>query len=133
MRKLIAICLLAAASASSVVAVAADPYDIRTSARVVAFGDVHGAYADWTALLKELGVIDASLNWSGGKTHLVSLGDLIDRGPGSRQVVELLMKLDAQADAAGGAVHMVLGNHEVMVMTGDLRYVSAARIRRFRG
>ena len=104
--------------------VAAANYDIKTSARVVAFGDVHGAYQDWTALLQELGIVDADLNWSGGKTHLVSLGDLIDRGPGSRKVVELLMKLDQQAEQAGGAVHMVLGNHEVMVMTGDLRYVS---------
>ena len=59
-----------------------------------------------------------------GSHQLVSLGDLIDRGPDSRKVVELLMKLDAQSKQAGGAVHMVLGNHEVMVMTGDLRYVS---------
>jgi len=80
---------------------AAADYDIKTSARVVAFGDVHGAYQDWTALLRELGVVDADLNWSGGKTHLVSLGDLIDRGPGSRKVVELLMKLDQQAEQAG--------------------------------
>ena len=69
-------------------------------------------------------MVDANLNWSGGNTHLVSLGDLIDSGPGSRKVVELLMKLEGQAEQAGGAVHLVLGNHEVMVMTGDLRYVS---------
>ena len=112
---------------------AAGDYEIDTSARVVAFADVHGAYTDWTTLLGELGVVDADLNWSGGNTHLVSLGDLIDRGPGSRKVVELLMKLDAQADQAGGAVHMVLGNHEVMVMTGDLRYVSPAEFAAFAG
>ena len=110
---------------------AASEYDIQTSSRVVAFGDVHGAYDDWTALLRELGVIDGNNNWAGGDTHLVSLGDLIDRGPGSRQVVELLMRLDQQAEAAGGAVHLVLGNHEVMVMTGDLRYVSAAEYAAF--
>ena len=99
-------------------------YEFDTSERVVAFADVHGAYADWTSLLKELGVVDDQLNWIAGKTRLVSLGDLIDRGPGSRAVVELLMKLEGQAARAGGAVHLVLGNHEVMVMTGDLRYVS---------
>ena len=114
-------------------AVNAGNYDIKTSARVVAFGDVHGAWEDWTTLLQEVGVVDAQLNWSGGKTHLVSLGDLIDRGPGSRKVVELLMKLDKQAAKAGGAVHLVLGNHEVMVMTGDLRYVSAAEFAAFAG
>jgi hypothetical protein len=112
---------------------ASGEHDIKTSARVVAFGDVHGAYEDWTALLRELGVVDAQMNWSGGNTHLVSLGDLIDRGPGSRQVVELMMKLDTQASKAGGAVHMVLGNHEVMVMTGDLRYVSPAEFAAFAG
>ena len=112
---------------------AAADYEINTSARVVAFGDVHGAFKDWTTLLRELGVVDAELNWSGGDTHLVSLGDLIDRGPDSRKVVELLMKLDDQAAQAGGAVHMVLGNHEVMVMTGDLRYVSPAEFAAFAG
>lgn len=110
---------------------AAFAYEVSTSARVVAFADVHGAYEDWVSLLKEVGVVDDELNWSGGDTHLVSVGDLIDRGPGSRQVVQLLMKLDAQAEQAGGAVHMTLGNHEVMVMTGDLRYVSAAEFAAF--
>jgi len=117
----------------SAVATAANNYEIDTSSRVVAFGDVHGAFDDWTQMLQEVGVVDAKLNWAGGKTHLVSLGDLIDRGPGSRKVVELLMKLDAQAEQAGGAVHLVLGNHEVMVMTGDLRYVSVAEFAAFAG
>jgi hypothetical protein len=127
------ICLVMLVWTLSSVAFAAGPYDIRAPGRVIAFGDVHGAYDDWVALLKEVGVVDAGLNWSGGNTHLVSLGDLIDRGPGSRKVVELLMKLDQQADKAGGAVHMVLGNHEVMVMTGDLRYVSKAEFAAFAG
>jgi hypothetical protein len=113
-------------------AVAGD-YEVRTSSRVVAFGDVHGAYDDWVKLLRELGVIDGALNWSGGDTHLVSLGDLVDRGPGSRAVVELMMKLDRQAEQAGGAVHMVLGNHEVMVLTGDLSYVSQEEFAAFAG
>lgn len=113
------------------VGVAAAEYEIDTSSRVVAFADVHGAFDDWTTLLQELGVVDEQYNWSGGDTHLVSLGDLIDRGPDSRKVVELLMKLDGQAAQAGGAVHMVLGNHEIMVMTGDLRYVSAAEFAAF--
>ena len=97
-----------------------------TTSRVVAFGDVHGAYEEFTTLMREVGVIDASGNWSGADTHLVSLGDLIDRGHGSRGVVELLMALESQAATAGGAVHVVLGNHEVMVLSGDHRYVSKA-------
>jgi hypothetical protein len=118
MRFLILLLLLTSAASG------AGPIETDTDARVVAFGDVHGAFDEFTTLLREVGVIDGNNDWSGGKSHLVSLGDLIDRGPGSRDVVELLMKLEQQAAAAGGAVHVVLGNHEVMVMTGDLRYVS---------
>ena len=80
---------------------AASAYEVTAPGRVVAFGDVHGAYEDWVTLLQEVGVINADLDWSGGNTYLVSLGDLIDRGPGSRSVVALMMKLDAQAEAAG--------------------------------
>jgi hypothetical protein len=107
--------------------------EVDTQSRVVAFGDVHGAYPELVQLLGELGVIDANTDWQGGDTHLVSLGDLIDRGADSRRVVELIMKLQRQATAAGGAVHVVLGNHEVMVMTGDLRYVSRAEFAAFAG
>ena len=119
------LCLSISVSAHSSV------YEIDTEARVVAFGDVHGAYTDLVGLLQSVEVIDAQGNWTGGQTHLVSLGDLIDRGPGSRQVVELLMRLQSQAKAAGGAVHVVLGNHEVMVMSGDLRYVSETEFAAF--
>jgi hypothetical protein len=99
--------------------------------RVVAFGDVHGAYDELAQLLQETGVIDATGNWSGGNTQLVSLGDILDRGPDSRKVLELLMRLEEQAAAAGGSVHVVLGNHETMVMSGDLGYVSAGEYAAF--
>jgi hypothetical protein len=93
--------------------------------RVVAFADVHGAHAELTALLQSVGVVDAELRWSGGETHLVSLGDLLDRGADSRSVMDLLMRLQREAEAAGGRVHVVLGNHEAMNVLGDLRYVAA--------
>jgi hypothetical protein len=92
--------------------------------RVIAFADVHGAYSELTALLQSQGVVDADLRWSAGRTHLVSLGDLLDRGDDSRRVIELLMRLQAEAAAAGGRVHVVVGNHEAMNVLGDLRYVS---------
>ncbi|WP_157976463.1 metallophosphoesterase [Parahaliea mediterranea] len=117
--------LLGLAGLLAATAQAAPDYTFETDSRVVAFADVHGAYDDWTRLLREVQVIDQQNRWIGGGAHLVSTGDLVDRGPGSRQVVELLMQLQQQARAAGGDVHLTLGNHEVMVMTGDLRYVSA--------
>ena len=99
--------------------------------RIVAFADVHGAYDELKALLKKTGVIDEQLRWTGGTTHLVSLGDLLDRGGQSREVLELLMRLEEEADLKGGRVHVVLGNHEIMNLTGDLRYVSVAEYNAF--
>jgi hypothetical protein len=95
-------------------------------ARVVAVGDVHGDVAQFTGVLRSAGVIDRDNNWSGGKTHMVQAGDLFDRGPDSRKLIELLMKLEKQARAAGGEVHCLIGNHETMNLYGDWRYVSAA-------
>lgn len=92
--------------------------------RVVAFGDVHGAYDALAALLQTSEVIDADLAWTGGATHLVSVGDLLDRGADSRRVMDLLIRLESEAAAAGGRVHVVLGNHELMNLIGDLRYVA---------
>lgn len=92
--------------------------------RIVAVADVHGAYPELLAVLKEAGVIDASLRWRAGDTRLVSTGDLMDRGPGSREVLDLFMRLETEARQAGGTVHVLLGNHEVMNLAGDLRYVS---------
>ena len=91
--------------------------------RVVAFADVHGAFAELTTLLRETGLVDAQLRWAAGNTHLVSLGDLLDRGADSRKVMDLLMRLQGEAQAAGGRLHVVLGNHEAMNLLGDLRYV----------
>lgn len=93
--------------------------------RVVAVADIHGAYDAFVRILRRSGVIDAEVRWAGGTTHLVIVGDVLDRGPDSRQAMDLIMRLQLEAPAAGGRVHLALGNHELMVLTGDLRYVSA--------
>jgi hypothetical protein len=93
--------------------------------KVVAFADVHGAYEELTTLLRSVGVVDGELRWIGGRTHLVSLGDLLDRGDDSRKVMDLLMRLQDEAASAGGRLHVALGNHEAMNVLGDLRYVAA--------
>ncbi|MDJ0908965.1 MAG: metallophosphoesterase [Woeseiaceae bacterium] len=92
--------------------------------RVVAMSDIHGAYGAMTATLANAGVVDAEGRWSGGSTHLVITGDLLDRGPDSRLIMDYVMRLEAEAEAAGGRVHLLLGNHEVMNLVGDLRYVA---------
>jgi hypothetical protein len=91
---------------------------------VVAVADIHGDYEALLTVLRRAGIVDGDLDWAGGTTHLVVVGDVLDRGPDSRQVLDLLIRLEPLAAAAGGMVHLTLGNHEVMNLTGDLRYVS---------
>jgi len=100
--------------------------------RIVAVGDVHGDYDQLVAVLKTAGLIDDQLNWAGGKTHLVQNGDVLDRGPDSRKAMDLLMRLEKQAEEAGGYVHALIGNHEAMNVYGDLRYTSAGEFASYR-
>jgi len=100
--------------------------------RIVAVGDVHGDYDQLVAVLKTAGLIDDPLNWTGGKTHLVQNGDILDRGPDSRKAMDLLMRLEKQAEEAGGYVHALIGNHEAMNIYGDLRYTSPGEFAAFR-
>jgi metallophosphoesterase superfamily enzyme len=94
--------------------------------RVVAISDIHGAYEAMAQTLQSATVIDDALSWSGGRTHLVIVGDILDRGPESRRAMDLLMRLEDEAGKAGGSVHVLIGNHEAMNLSGDLRYVSGA-------
>ena len=99
--------------------------------RVVAIGDVHGAYDRFVQILKAAGLINDATHWIGGSTHLVQLGDVVDRGDDSRKVLDLLRQLEREAQAAGGRVHALLGNHEAMRMIGDLRFVTAGEYAAF--
>ncbi|MBZ5582718.1 MAG: metallophosphoesterase [Acidobacteriia bacterium] len=99
--------------------------------RVVAVGDVHGDYEQFVLALRSAGLVDANGEWTGGRTFLVQAGDVTDRGPDSRAVMDLLMKLEGQAASAGGRVECLIGNHEAMDVYGDLRYVSPAEFAAF--
>ncbi|MEM1433240.1 MAG: metallophosphoesterase [Pseudomonadota bacterium] len=93
-------------------------------AEVVAIADIHGAHDAFKNTLVATGLIDAEMRWSGGDRHLMFVGDVLDRGDDSRAAMDLLMRLEEEAPRAGGAVHVVLGNHELMNLVGDLRYVA---------
>lgn len=101
------------------------------NALVVAIGDVHGDFDDFCSILQQVELIDEQRHWTGGKATLIQLGDLIDRGPKPREVLDLMISLDEQAAKAGGQVVSLLGNHEVMNLMGDLRYVSAGNYASF--
>ncbi|WP_309572148.1 metallophosphoesterase [Deinococcus sp.] len=82
-------------------------------------GDVHGAYDSLRALLLTAGLIDAEGDWHGGPSHLVFLGDYLDRGPRGLDVIRLVRHLEGQAPGAGGRVTALIGNHEVMFLAAQ--------------
>ena len=108
------------------------PCNLTTTDRVVAVGDIHGAYEPFVRILQAAGLIDHRQRWSGGGAVLVQTGDVVDRGSDSRRALDLLRRLEGEAERAGGRVIALVGNHEVMGMLGDLRYVSAADYEAFR-
>ena len=92
--------------------------------RIVAFGDVHGDLDATRSALRLAGAIDAEDRWIGGRLVVVQTGDQLDRGDDERAILDLFEQLRVQAAAAGGAFHALLGNHELMNVRGDLRYVT---------
>jgi hypothetical protein len=91
--------------------------------RIVAIGDVHGDAGALIACLSMAQCIDEDENWCGGTTHVVQIGDILDRGDEERSCLDLLFRLKHQAAAAGGAVHVLMGNHEAMNVDRDFEYV----------
>jgi hypothetical protein len=93
-------------------------------ARLVAIGDVHGDFNATQRALRLAGATDESDHWIGGELVIVQTGDQLDRGDGEQAIFELFARLQHEAQAAGGAVHILNGNHEYMNALGDLRYVT---------
>ena len=100
-----------------------EPLTAQDRPRIVAIGDIHGAYDEFTRLLQQVGLVDDRHRWSGGSAILVQTGDVPDRGAQVREVWDLLMTLERQADAAGGQVVALLGNHETMNLMRNVRDV----------
>lgn len=107
----------------------ADPQAISTMRhpaveRIVAIGDIHGDVHAMRHALQNAGVLGEGDEWTGGKTVLVQVGDQLDRGNREREIYKLLFKLQDTAPEHGGAVHLLLGNHEIMNTRLDFRYVT---------
>jgi hypothetical protein len=88
-------------------------------------GDVHGEYDGLISLLKNNNIIDKDLNWSFGKGHLIFCGDLFDRGEMVNETLLFIYNLENQASGFGGKVHVILGNHEIMIFDGNTKYVNS--------
>jgi hypothetical protein len=97
--------------------------------RILAVSDVHGRFDSLLRLLQAQKVVDGNLRWSFGEGHLVVVGDVMDRGSQVTEAYWFLRGLEEPARRAGGRVHVLLGNHEFMVLRGDWRYVNPKYLR----
>jgi hypothetical protein len=101
-----------------------DSFRLPAAERVVAVGDVHGDVLAAKTALRLAGAIDERDQWIGGKLVVVQTGDILDRGDDEPEILDLFDRLTEAAKAAGGAFHALNGNHEVMNVAGDFRYVT---------
>lgn len=92
-------------------------------AKIFVLSDIEGNFDQFRKLLQANKVMDASYNWTFGKGHLVFAGDMFDRGLQVTECLWLIYSLEEKAKAAGGYVHFVLGNHEIMNLQGNHNYV----------
>jgi hypothetical protein len=93
---------------------------------VMAIGDLHGDIDAARRALLLAGAMDESEHWIGGDMVLVQVGDVLDRGDGEREILDLLDRLGPEAKAAGGELIPLLGNHEMMNVALDFSYVTPA-------
>lgn len=104
--------------------IATEPSEyILTPSKFLTISDFDGNIEAFTMLLKGEGIIDDDFNWIYEEGHLIITGDLFDRGFHVTECMWLLYKLESEAEAAGGKVHLVIGNHEMFNLTDDWRYV----------
>lgn len=125
-----ALVVLAAALCFPAVAQADNPSG---GGRIVVLGEVQGAAHTVTGLLQNMGLVDGDGNWSGGDATLIQTGDLMDGGVAVRDTLDLFMRLQQEAPAAGGEVIVLLGNHEAMNILGELRDVNYLAYQTFAG
>ena len=107
--------------------------------RIIVIGDIHGDFDILIKCLKKGRVIDNNKQWIGGNTHVVQLGDIVYKGGrgikcNAKQmeefsIYEYLNYLDTEAEKYGGKVHYLIGNHEIMNMEGDFRYVHNSHLK----
>jgi len=103
------------------------PQSAPAARRTIVVGDVHGDCDGLAEVLAHAGLLDAAGRWSGGDARLVQLGDCIDRGPQSDEVLDLLRRLQDDAPATGGEVVRLVGNHEMEPMRGEFGYMRGIR------
>ncbi|MCC2616311.1 metallophosphoesterase [Aestuariibacter halophilus] len=101
------------------------------SDKIVVVGDIHGDFEQFTCVLRQAGLINSRMRWTGKNATLVQMGDIVDRGPDSRKIIDLLRKLKSMARRAKGDVYALIGNHEAMLIAADTRYTHPGEYKAF--
>lgn len=104
-----------------------------TPERIIAVGDLHGDLEAFLSILKDRNLITETGAWAGKATQLVVVGDYHDRGSDTRYIIDYFMELKKQAIMSGGDLKVVMGNHELMTLQGDLRYATNEELESFQG
>ncbi len=101
-----------------------DPDVYENISKIVTVSDIHGRYDLFEDILIKSKVINKNQHWIFGDGHLVIDGDIFDRGEYVTECLWLIYRLEQEAKKSGGAVHFILGNHELMVIQADNRYIN---------
>ena len=119
------------------------PHILPKASRIVAIGDIHGNLKDTIKILYKAKIIDKKFNWIAKPcdTIVIQVGDQLDscrpsddkkcglednskKLKGDLALFRLFYKLNKKAEEKGGKVISLLGNHELMNVIGDFRYIS---------
>lgn len=109
------------------------PSELPPVKRIITLGDIHGDYRALLRILYKAQIINKKKNWIARDTHLVQLGDILDRGgryntfsdeKSESKILYLLFKLIKQSKKFNSGVHIIIGNHEIMNILGDFSYTT---------
>lgn len=100
------------------------PSTYEDEGNIFAVSDIESGYRTFRDLLINNDIIDKNLKWSFGNGHLVLVGDFVDRGFSTTQVLWFVYKLEQQAKEQGGKVHFIIGNHEIKNMQANYEATS---------
>ncbi len=105
---------------SAKVTVSNNSYHFKTSEPIYVLGDIQGAYDEVINVLVDLQLLNTKGQWTGGNTHVVSLGDFVSQDSSTIKVLELFKQLQENAESAGGQFHLLLGDKELQHITNHL-------------
>ncbi|MCZ4243034.1 metallophosphoesterase [Pedobacter punctiformis] len=91
--------------------------------KMLVISDIEGNFNGFKSILIGNNIIDKNFKWTFGKNHLVLVGDFFDRNLNVTECLWLTYKLEDEAERQGGKVHFILGNHEMMNLKGQTKYL----------